>query len=160
MIELKITDEGDALQKAMAKVPKKMVKSGALESLVIATQPTVNAMREGTPVDEGDLRLSIGFRLRRYKNGKVLFVAIGPRKGVFGKSKKRPALTAHLIERGHWTRTGKKGKGKKVWVPANAFMRRAWLLTRDACLRRFRQEFGSRLMIEVRNRSAKRRKSK
>lgn len=138
------------------KLPQKILRTGAFEALVISLMPLVQAMKEEAPVDDGDLKQSIGVRFRRYGGGRRLFAGAGPRKGVWGKKGKRPSLTAHLQERGHWTRKGKKGKA--VWVPPNAFMRRAWLRTKEQVLKLFRQEFGNRITAEVRFRQDKKRK--
>ncbi len=143
MLEFKLTDEG--IEDAIKKLPQRLIRTGAFESLVIALQPTVRAMKEDAPVDEGALRQSIGFRFRRYRGGKTLYGAVGPRRGVFGNDGDQPSRRAHLIEKGHYVRT-KKGHR---WVAPNPFMARAWLRTRDQVLKLFRQQFGNRLYAEV-----------
>lgn len=162
MLEFKLTSE--EIEEAAKKLPQRLIREGAFDSLVRCLQPTITAMREEVPVDQGDLKASIGFRARRYRGGKTLYGTVGPRKGVWGKGRSQPSKIAHLIENGHFTRRAKStGKfiGKKsravavvTWVPPNAFSRRAWLRTKDQVLRIFRERFGRHIEIEVRNRKA------
>lgn len=153
MLELKLTGV-DEINQLIAKLPQAVSKNAAFESLVVCTQPVVDAMRQEAPMDKGSLKESIGFRLRRYRGGKFLLVAIGPRRGQYGPEKDQPSKVVHLIENGHWA-----GKGaNRKWVNPNAFMRRAWMATKDRALALFRERFGDRLMVEVAKRAARRKK--
>lgn len=152
MLEMKLTGDPD-MEKFFAALPKKITRSIAFESLVRATLPVVDAMKEEAPVVEGDLKQSIGLRLRRYSGGKRMFAAIGPKWDYVGPDGDRPAAVAHLVENGHVARDG-------TMVAPNAFARRAWLRTKDATLAAFKDEFGNRMTVEINNRAAKKRKTK
>jgi hypothetical protein len=143
VLEFKLTDNG--LEEMAKSLPIKITKEIAFNALVRAIVPTVQAMKDEAPVDDGDLRESMGFRLRRYKGGRSLFVALGPRRGTFGKHGKKPSKYAHLVENGHYTRKGK----KRHWVAPNAFMRRAWLRTRESVLKNFREDFREKLGVAI-----------
>ena len=156
MLEFKITG-AEQLNAAIAKLPARLSQNAAFEALVVSLQPLVDAVRREAPSQRGFLKLSIGVRLRKYRGGKTLYGVVGPRlmdfplgaesKGAKG-DKASPYRYAHLVERGHWA-----GKGEnKVWVPANAFMRRAWTENQRKCFNIFRKYFGDKLLIEVANR--------
>lgn len=154
MIEMKLTGEAE-INKLIQQVSQKVQKESAFESLVIACMPVVEAMKRNAPVDEGSLRESIGFRLRRYRGGRSLYLVIGPRRGTFGPNNDRPSVRAHLIEMGHWA-----GKGaNRKFVAAKPFMRNAWLEKGPATLAEFKRQFGDRLIAEVVKRAAKKKKT-
>lgn len=149
MLELKIAG-ADEIGAELQKLPKRLQGEAAMSSLVRATAPLVSAVKALATSRTGALKKSIGFRLRRYRSGKVLFVAIGPRRGVFGPDGEQPSKYAHLIERGHYT------KGDKKWVAAQPFMRPAWLTGGRAVLDRFNQLFGKSIIAELAKRKNKR----
>jgi len=152
MLELKLTGADD-LNRAIAKLPDRLSKNAAFEALVISLQPMVKAVRENAPKRQGNLKVSIGVRLRRYRGGRVLYGVIGARLMDFplGHGKKAsPYRYIHLVERGHWS-----GKGKnKVFVkgPGFGFMRKAWMSQSRKTMNQFRKIFGDKLLIEIANR--------
>lgn len=132
------TDEIAANAKRLSlKIQKELV----LQSAAAATTPLVAAMAQEAPSESGALKRSIGLRLRRYMSGKLVFVAIGPRKGVWGPNGEKPSSYAHLVERGYFVAVG----AIRRWISPNAFVRRAWMRMKDVVLANFRRDFSARL---------------
>lgn len=127
MLRFQITGQTE-IAKALRDLPSNFRKDAAVYAMEQAMQPVVDAARSFAPVGKtGALRRSIGFLIRKYRNGAVVFGVIGPRRG-FGvpdASTKtgvtEPANYAHLVEYGHAVAGDAAG-----WVEAHPFLRPAW----------------------------------
>lgn len=150
---IKLTGTEELLKK-MSKLPQRIQNEVALESLVVCIMPVVETAKGLVEVDTGALKESIGYRLRRYKGGKHLFVVVGARRGRFGPDNDQPSKRAHLLEFG-FTHAGKKG----VEVKAKPFIRPTWMKHRNSFLAQFGREFSRRLDKVIAARSAKKRKT-
>lgn len=127
MLRFQITGQTE-LARALRDMPSNFRKDAAVFAMEQAVQPVVDAARANAPVgDTGALRRSIGFVIRKYRNGAVVFGVIGPRRG-FGvpdasasTGVTEPANYAHLVEYGHAIAGDFSG-----WVEAHPFLRPAW----------------------------------
>jgi HK97 gp10 family phage protein len=86
------------MREATSKIEKR-VASAAVRA---ASRPVVNAARAAVPRDTGQLRKSIGVKVKRYKG--AVWAGIGPRSGfkitASDGRPRNPTQYAHLIERG------------------------------------------------------------
>lgn len=93
------------------------VYANALGKAVNAgAKPIIAIAQTRVPVDSGLTKESIGCVVRKYPESQVVVAVIGPRASVSGISHKRrhiPANIAHLVEYGHRTIAGGKGKEAK-----------------------------------------------
>jgi len=104
-----------------------------------ASRPVIKAARANVPTDSGNLKKSLGVRLKFYRGSGTEVAIVGPRirgqrtttiksganagkervtKGLYGRH-------GHLVEFGTQARYTKTGKFTGI-MPANPFMRRAW----------------------------------
>ncbi len=131
MLRFQITGQTE-LARALRGLSSEIQQQAAVHAMEQAMQPVVDAARQLAPVgDTGGLKRSIGFIIRKYKKGAIVFGIVGPRRG-FGvpdKTKKtgrtEPANYAHLVEYGHAISGNAAG-----WVSAHPFLRPAWDSTR------------------------------
>lgn len=99
-------------EKVQRKVLRGAVSSGAT--------PVMKATKAKVAKETGTLELSIGKRVKAYKNGSVVGV-VGPRFSVistFEGKRRRPAFYAHLAEKGHIAENG-------AFVPGNHAIEKA-----------------------------------
>ena len=84
-------------------LPAKMQKKHCRRGVAKAARRLVKAAKTRAPVDSGQLKRSLGYRPKTYKQN--VLAIVGPRKGfraVDGKGKAHdPAKIAHLVEMGH-----------------------------------------------------------
>lgn len=131
MLRFQITGQTE-IAKALRGISAELRKDAAAHAMEQAVQPVVDAARNLAPVgDTGGLRRSIGFLIRKYRRGLVVFGVIGPRRG-FGvpdpslkTGRTEPANYAHLVEYGHAIHGDAAG-----WVEAHPFLRPAWDATK------------------------------
>ena len=92
----------DRLPKALASLPVKMQRKAVRKALNFAATPIIKSARSLVPVDDGDLKRSLGKKVKvakRPEQGATL--TIGPRTKYAGQTPgKRPASYAHLVEFG------------------------------------------------------------
>ncbi len=164
MLQFAITGETE-LARAVAGLPAAIERNAAFEALVIALLPVIEAAKLHVPVDSGDLRRAIGFRIKKYRH--TILGIVGALRGQ-GTDGREPANYAHLVEFGHRVAAGGKldrldgrhvkrgvfeAKGVEVgFVPPHPFLRPAWEEKKAEVLAVLRREFGERLVAEVRRR--------
>lgn len=160
MIEFDITGD-DEICRVLRGLPAAIARDAALESLVEACQPTIEAARAAAPVETGGLRDSIGGVLRKYRRGLMLMFVIGPRWG-FGKDGREPARYGHLVEFGHiqvakiFGTSLRKGTAIAMgFVEGKPFLRPAWDSTKEAVLAKFSTLFGAKVEAIVRRRASR-----
>ena len=147
-------DVAETLEKLSNAAKKKL----GTDALVEALTPMIDAARAraSDSVDTGNLKASIGFRVKAYKNGKILGY-VGPRNGfkvVDRHGKTRIATKySHLVEFGH----AKKGGGT---VAAEPFLRPAFAATSQQCAATLGAVLGRKIEIEATRLSRRKRRKK
>ena len=143
MITAQITGLED-LQKGMKAIGRKLRTQIGQEAVVTALTPMVNAAQlyAGDSKETGALQESIGFKVRPYRRGNIIFGVVGPRKGFnkpdpSGKGFRDPRKYAHLVEFG----TSK--------TAAKPFMRPAFAATKDTMVRELGAVIGNRVSVEA-----------
>jgi HK97 gp10 family phage protein len=100
------------IKKAFEVLPDRIAQKVLGSSARFAMTPVIKEARRRVPVEHGVLRKSLGSRLRKYRGGDTVFVAVGPRNGFRDpQTGQNPVNYAHLVEFGtgpHAIR-GKKG---------------------------------------------------
>lgn len=97
---------GDDLRRKLETLQPKVFKrvlSGAGRK---ATKPVILQSRQDVPVESGQLRKSLGLKVRTYKATGVMAFIVGARSGhrIIWKGRPRdPVYYSHLVELGHGT---------------------------------------------------------
>ena len=157
MIGIAITGTADVAE-TLEKLSNAAKKKLGTDALVEAMTPMIDAARSlaSASVDTGNLKASIGFRVKAYKNGKILGY-IGPRNGfkvVDRQGRTRIATKyAHLVEFGH----AKKGGGT---VAAKPFMRPAFASQSQQCAATLGIILGRKIEIEAAKLSRRKKRRK
>lgn len=148
-----LADVKDTLAKLSSAAKNKI----GTAALVEAMTPMVDAARNlaSASVDTGNLKASVGFRVKAYRKGAIVGV-IGPRNGfktVDRQGRTRIATKyAHLVEFGHVAPNG-------MHVAAKPFMRPAFAAKRQQVARDLGVLLGKKIDIEA-ARLAKRKRKK
>lgn len=141
--ELKGMDE---VTRALKDLPSKLAKDAAMKAVVSSVQPLiVEAKRNAQKHNRtGSLKISIGFRVKKYRRGNRTFGIVGARRGM-GVGKNEPANYAHLLEYGHAIKT----KDGIKTVQARPFMRPAWERTKNETLKQLTGVFKNEVQMEI-----------
>lgn len=98
-----VTGQHELIERLKA-LPDKVFRKGLLRAGRRALRPVVAMAKANAPSDSGQLRQSIGVKVKVYKkDGNVAFI-VGPRSGFgieYAGRKRDPIYYAHLIEGGH-----------------------------------------------------------
>ena len=141
MIALKL--EGiDDLQKAMRAIGKKAAVEASFVAIQHGCLPIVAIAKAKARKKTGALADSITATVKRKKRNAGTFAYIGPASKYRGPDGSRPALYAHLIEKGH----AKTGGGT---VPAYPFMRPAIDTGAAPAMEQIKETFGTALSIKI-----------
>lgn len=119
-------------------LPAKVNKKILLAAFRKGAKPLIKESRQNVPVDEGDLKRSIGTVTAKPKNRNKAAVRVGPR---IGKAKNAKGYHGHLIEFGTAPRKTKSGKFTGS-TPANPFMSPAWESKKDEVQREINENIG------------------
>ena len=129
-----VTGQYELMEK-LKLLPDKVFKRGLLQAGKKSLKPVVAAAKAAAPVESGQLRASIGVKVKVYKrDGNVAFV-VGPRSGfaiTYQGRPRDPVYYAHIIEKGRKQVAAgslklRRGSGRAtgVTVPAMPFLRPA-----------------------------------
>jgi len=89
------------IESGFNKLPEKVFEKAVGKAANKAMRITVKAARRNVPVETGQLKKSIGIRIKKYRQSGIVFAAVGPRKGYKDATTGRnPANYAHLVEYG------------------------------------------------------------
>jgi len=138
------------IREVLRTLPKETEQKVIAVAMRRAAKPLVSAAKQFAPKRTGALKESIGFVVRKGRNGRSSYAAVGPASGYYrgGAAVKHgasvrgadnPAKYAHLVEFGHVAVKPQKNTSRRKrtaqagrFVPAKPFMRPALLAASDA----------------------------
>lgn len=157
MLKLDISGEVD-IAATLSELSNAAKTKIGVEAVVNALTPVVDAAQRNAKrsEDTGNLRRSIGFRVRPYKRTGNIVAIIGPRRGFkvpdpSGRGYRVASKYGHLVEFGHMAKGGKH-------IAAKAFMRPAFDSQKAEAQRRMAKVLGQK--IELAAKKIARRKAK
>lgn len=132
---------GKQLEKTFRTLGERVQRKVLRQAINAGSTVMMKAMRAKAPRESGLLAKSIGKKIRTYKKSGTILGVVGPRSDVVGTyqgKKRRPVKYAHLVEKGHITKSGQ-------FVPAHPFMRPAF----DETQRQVQDSIKSKLAVGV-----------
>lgn len=115
-------------EKVRTTVARRAVNAGAT--------PILREARQEVPVDEGELKRSLGKRTRAYKQNATAVAVVGAR--ITGKSR---GFHAHLVHDGHVAADGS-------FVPGNPFLKRAQMQAEQQAVNRMQSKLSQEIEKE------------
>lgn len=128
------------LLKNLEQFPRTIQRRIIRKAVSAGSTPVLQAIKANTPRDSGQLKRSIGRKIKTYRNSGIVIAILGPRSGfrtVIDGRPRNPLRYAALVEYG----TSK--------TPANAFMRRAYATTKQTAQETIRQKLTEEIAKEA-----------
>lgn len=159
MLQIKIDGER-TVKEVLEGVSRHVKRKLGTEAVVTALTPILSAARANasSSVETGNLRDSLGFRVKPYRKGEHIFATVGPRrkfkrKDPSGKGERVASKYGHLVEFGHVGRDGE-------FVAAKPFMRPAFTSNVVQAEQAMGRVLGAGIEAEARRQSRKRARAK